>query len=153
VRRLAALVGALALAACASEAPEPAPRDDSAAVSTAPSAAPSRSDLPDACARDAKAQVACLIAAFALDQCDDATALSSMFKDNAAQQSYEHRTVYGIGAACLAELEDKARLRGLVANERGEFAGEIESGYSESLIIAMQTSQDGTVIEWGRTRS
>lgn len=148
MRKLCALLGAAALASCGS------PESESVAEAADEPSGKVRAatGLPDACERGADAQVACLIEAFALEQCDDASAFSSMFKDTEAKGTYEHRTVYGISNDCLAEIRRKAPMRGLNEAEGGGFAGEVEESYREGLIIAMQTSGGGTVIEWERTR-
>ncbi|MGB3470240.1 MAG: hypothetical protein WBA51_05410 [Erythrobacter sp.] len=105
-----------------------------------------------ACGRDAQGQVACLVAAFDTDQCDDAVILGSFFKDNEKTETHEYRTAYGVKNDCVETLREGALRRGLRANERGEFVGELEDGYRETLIIGLQVSTDGTVIEWERIK-
>lgn len=106
----------------------------------------------DACGRDAQGQVECLAAAFKTEKCDDAAILGSMFKDNAKTDAHEYRTAFGVQNKCVEDLREAALRRGLRANERGEFVGELEDGYRETLIIGLQVSTDGTVIEWERIK-
>ncbi|MEO0461711.1 MAG: hypothetical protein AAF127_01170 [Pseudomonadota bacterium] len=152
---LAALIAVAACAAGTSEEPQEQPdtaSGQSAPDASTPQSTQAASNLPDACERDANSQLACFLNTFELEQCDGTTALSSMFKDTEAEGTYEHVTLFGVSDVCLDELKGKALTRGLRENDRGEFAGEIESGYREALIIGMQTSKDGTVIQWERTK-
>ncbi len=75
-----------------------------------------------------------------------------MFRDNAKEGSYQHRTAFGIDALCLDNLREAAVKRGLRKNERGEFTGDLGAGYDELLVIGLQISTDGTVIEWERNQ-
>ncbi len=75
-----------------------------------------------------------------------------MFRDNAKDGTHQHRTAFGINAACLADLREATIKRGLRKNARGELVGELQEGYRELVIIGLQVSADGTVIEWERTQ-
>ncbi|MDJ0641331.1 MAG: hypothetical protein QNJ15_00805 [Erythrobacter sp.] len=104
------------------------------------------------CGRDAESQVSCFVRAFKLKECDAAQVLGSMFRANDAADTYEHRTAYGLDNACLADLEGAAKRRNLRENEQGELVARRKNGYREKLIIGLQVSPDGTVVEWERTQ-
>ncbi len=142
----------IALVACdaQSDPPEPKPARSAATPTAAP--ASSVPGDPKSCERNEAGQTRCLIEAFGLTQCADAAILGSMYRDNAKDGTHQHRTAYGVDAACLDNIREAAIARGLRANDKGEFVGELEPGYREAIIIGLQVSADGTVIEWERTK-
>ncbi len=149
---IAAAALCIALAAC--DAQSDASETKPAGSAAAPTAAPASSvpGDPKSCKRNEAGQTECLIAAFGLTQCADAAVLGSMYRDNARDGTHQHRTAYGVDAACLDNIREAAITRGLRKNGKGEFVGELEPGYREAIIIGLQVSADGTVIEWERTK-
>lgn len=73
-----------------------------------------------------------------------------MFRENEADGTYSFRTAYGIDADCLAELNDAARKNSFREDEKGTLVAKPRTGYRETIIIGLQISQDGTVVEWER---
>ena len=104
------------------------------------------------CGRDEAGQVSCLVSAFDLKECGEAKVLGSMFRANEAEETFEHRTAFGLDNACFAELETAARRRNFNEDDKGELVAKSANGYRETLIIGLQISADGSVVEWERTQ-
>lgn len=104
----------------------------------------------DGCERDASGQVDCLKAAFDLESCDDAAVLGSAHSSSATDKTFNFRTAYGVKNACRAELEAAIKARGFRDVGKGQFVSKREPDYRESVIFGLQTSPDGSVIEWER---
>ncbi len=94
--------------------------------------------------------MACLVERFELKSCDSATVLGSMFRANEADETYSYRTAYGLSSDCVSELQDAANQRSFRENDKGELIAKQRSGYRETLIIGLQVSPDGSVVEWER---
>ena len=75
-----------------------------------------------------------------------------MFRANEAEETFEHRTAFGLDNACFAELETAARRRNFNEDDKGELVAKSANGYRETLIIGLQISADGSVVEWERTQ-
>ncbi len=152
MRTAIAVVLTLGLAAC-SDAPEkPATSDETATPSETANTVqilPSKAD-PASCERDAAGQVACLNSAFELESCGDAQVLGSMFRENEADHTHSYRTAYGLSNGCVEELKTAAKRRNFRENDKGELIAKPRTGYRETLIIGLQISADGSVVEWER---
>lgn len=107
---------------------------------------------PASCDRDETGQIACLGDRFALTECDKGAVLGSMFRENEAKGTYQYRTAFGLDRSCISELREAAPKRGLRKNDKGEFVLDRGEGYRETLIIGLQVSADGSVVEWERVQ-
>lgn len=143
---------ALGLAACGDSADEGDATSDAKSVADDDSKVVSTSHDPNTCERDAEGQLICLNERFSLKQCGDARVLGSMFRQNEEQGTYSYRTAFGLKNACVGELKEAATRSLLKENDKGEFVLERQDGYREMLIIGMQISEDGSVVEWERTK-
>ena len=75
-----------------------------------------------------------------------------MFRENERAETFEHRTAYGIDGKCLADLQEAAKRRNFREDDKGELVAKPRTGYREKLIIGLQISADGNVIEWERVQ-
>ncbi|WP_298466245.1 hypothetical protein [uncultured Erythrobacter sp.] len=145
----------LALGACDNAPSQPEAQPKQPAAVGKPVASPLTGDATsetETCERDAAGQVACLNEKFALELCGGAQVLGSMFRENEADGTYSFRTAYGLNADCLSELKDAARKNSFREGDKGELVAKPRTGYRETIIIGLQISQDGTVVEWERTK-
>lgn len=146
----AAFILALGLIGCEDSSEQPPSNPTATDQATGSKPVNSSEYDPDACERDAKGQTACLAQTFAAEECADASVLGSAFRSNDKKKTFWHRTAYGVSAECLDALREAASRRLLSENDNGEFVLERQDGYREALIIGLQVSEDGTVIEWER---
>ena len=147
-RGLLLVMLAIGLSACGSSPNEVEPRPietPKPVVTSVP-----QSGAAQECARDPAGQIACLIENFALKSCDGAVVLGSMFKTNENDDTFNFRTAYGLDNACRAELEAAVASRSFREEGKGEFVARRNSGYREGVIFGLQTSPDGSVVEWER---
>ena len=144
---------ALVVGGC-SDASETSRTDDTGSTASKASVVATNSTTPSTaeCDQDAAGQVSCLVSAFDLEKCSDAKVLGSMFRANEAEGSFEHRTAFGLDKACLAELEASAKRRNFSEDDKGELVAKSTDGSREKLIIGLQISADGSVVEWERTK-
>lgn len=142
----------MAAAACSGEAdpapPKSQPSEQADAIASESNVAAQTAAEP--CERDAAGQMACLIERFELESCDSATVLGSMFRANEADETYSYRTAYGLSSDCVTELKVAAERSSFRENDKGELIAKQRSGYRETLIIGLQVSPDGSVVEWER---
>jgi len=79
--------------------------------------------------------------------------VSSMFRENESEGSFEYRTAFSAEPACLEALREAAIARGFDDNTGpGVFALEPEPGYRELLIITDPTDNMQGGIEWERAK-
>ncbi|MEL6528656.1 MAG: hypothetical protein AAFQ27_01760 [Pseudomonadota bacterium] len=126
------------------------PETGSPSVEQAPAAASSVQS--EECGRDAAGQVDCLARSFAVENCSAGQVLGSMFRENEVEETHSYRTAYGLSSDCVVELKSAAKRRGFRENDKGELIAKPRSGYRETLIIGLQISADGSVVEWERVQ-
>jgi len=107
---------------------------------------------PASCGRDAEGQVACLTSKFELESCAATQVLGSTFRGNETEGSHSHRTAYGLTSDCISELITAAKRRNFRENDKGELIVTPRTGYRETLIIGLQISAGGSVVEWERVQ-
>ncbi|MDY7099235.1 MAG: hypothetical protein SXU28_13955 [Pseudomonadota bacterium] len=143
MRAAALFASIVALSACGVETP-PAPPETPEP--------PAETQKADGCMSDAEGQTACLLEAFALDECDGLKIQGSMFKDDAGGASYEYYSAFIASTDCVEALKSAADERGFSDQSIRIFTSDDREGYSEELYFSATT--DGLVggIEWERTQ-
>ncbi|TRD09940.1 hypothetical protein FGU71_13120 [Erythrobacter insulae] len=75
-----------------------------------------------------------------------------MFRANAREETYQHRTAFYAGQKCVAEIKHAADRRGFKANVDDNFAYEDGRGYREVLIFGSGQSKESGAFEWERVK-